>query len=330
MSIFPRTLIWKKIYFNTFTFKVVIDALTDIFHNSITSNLGDGTKESDWRCYFIVGCLITSSSFVCKHYSVAPLWFLDWWGWNDSLMMRTDATSPLGYAPNASVSGFKGWGSQRRQLSSNIKLKRKNRTGTQANVCWCVKANLPPEVSSKTRDSTCWGRVNSVTGRQKRKKNSSCNLLLLNRHQEEFVVFCHITLNKLCKRLEHFLPSKRLHLCAACFSKGLISNGTISLLWIILQIFHQERTLINETGQRSTQNERALRRWDRRKASHTHQPAPIDLYKKSMLELGPVSWNLQKKKTIPLKQPLPGYKPAAAATVLTWVQRRPYLKVQWQ
>lgn len=101
------------------------------------------------------------------------------------------------------------------------------------------------------------------------KKHSSCNLLLLNSHQEEIVVFCHIALNKLHKRLGHFFPSKLLHLCVACFSKSLISNSTISFLWIILQIFLQERPLINETGRRSVQKERALKWWDGSMASHT-------------------------------------------------------------
>lgn len=190
--------------------------------------------------------------------------------------------SPLGYAANTSVSGFKGWSSQRWQLSSNIKLKRKTEQGC-SEWRWCVKANLSTKVSSETRSSTCCSRVNS-SNQKKKKKPASCNLLLLNSHQGELVVFCHITLNKLCKRLWHFLPSKLLHLCAACVSKD-PSNSTVFFLWIILQFFLLERPLISGTEQRGACRKRVLGNDETGAWPHTYQPALIDLYKKSMLKL---------------------------------------------
>lgn len=126
-------------------------------------------------------------------------------------MMRTDATSLLGYAANTSVSGFKGWISQRWQLSSNIKLKWKTEQGC-SEWRWCIKANLSTKASNETRNSTSCSRLTPLSPKEK-KKTSSCNLLLLNSHQDEIVVFCQITLNKLCKGLEHSLPSKLLHSC---------------------------------------------------------------------------------------------------------------------
>lgn len=135
-----------------------------------------------------------------------------------------------------------------------------------ANGAGASKPAIPP------KRATRHGRAPVAPGltplSHTKNKNSSCNLLLLNSHQEE-IVFCHITLNKLCKGWGQFLPSKLLHSCAASFSKG-PSNGTISFFELFFSFFLLERPLINESGQRGWQKERALERWDRSVASHTH------------------------------------------------------------
>lgn len=66
--------------------------------------------------------------------------------------MWTDATSPLGYAANTSVLGFKGWSSQRRQLSSNIKLE-PNTKRRRDQRCLFLKRNLLTKLSNLLQKS---------------------------------------------------------------------------------------------------------------------------------------------------------------------------------
>lgn len=114
--------------------------------------------------------------------------------------MWTDATSPLGYAVNTSGFGFKGWSSQRRRLSSNIKLKLNAKQGCSER-CSCVKANLFTKLSNQHLL-----QKSHHLGYQNKLKKSSCNLLLLNNPQAESV-FCQSQLINFVKDCDPFFSN---------------------------------------------------------------------------------------------------------------------------